>query len=574
MLPPLAGLQHRLEPNRFTALETVSEVLDPVPLPDQPVPRIGTRPEDYEVWGLPLREAVQIALGNSEVFRVLSGNDVTAGAATDYDVGIAVFRQQAALAAFDATFNAGYVGDQINEPPGTFFGPGIPSTLRRDDGTFTTSVVKPWVTGGQSRIAFNPSDGYIFLPRGTDDFNPKYATNIELEFRQPLLRGAGVEVNRVPIRIAGIRADQSAWDVKQSALGLVRSVEEAYWQLQAAHAALRALDEVIPLMEGVANLERERFEAERSVKADVAKAKAQLAGYRQQRVQARADAIQKELQLRNLLGMEPADGRTILPTGTPSQAPLHVDPEATIRTALQYRPDIMKQRLSVRMRELELLVAENARKPQLDLIALYRTNGLQERLDDSLEQMYSFEYTDWQLGMNFSMPIGNRAPKANLRAAELQLQRETAVLRQTAHATAYRLSDILRQLESFRGQFEEAQRRATETGIWLEGAKLRYEDPPPAGDGQDWLLLALNDYLLALRARADAVTDAAVVLAQYNIWLARLEEAKGTLLAMYGIELMDDPAFKFCHKHLWQTRLPPELSPDVSQQPVEEHRGE
>lgn len=541
--PSVPVLVHPLKTKPFTVFDPAPDHhVEFVSTTEGPLPRIAVDPEAAEVWGLALPEAMQIALRNSQVFRTLDGGGVGASSATDFDPGIAELRRQAAIAAFDTLFTAAYVGSRINQPSGTFFGPGITATTRRDEGDFVASLVKPLVTGGQARISYNPPLGYLFLPKGSRGLNPLYTSNIELELRQPLLRGAGAEVNRAPIRIAGLKADQSVWDVKQSAMALVRSVEEAYWQLQATHATLKALDDLLPLMEGIVRLEEERLAAERSVKADLGKAIAQLATFRQQRIQTRTTAIQRELQLRNLLGLPPADGRTIVPTDQPAQAPLAVDPEATIRAATENRPDLMRQRLAVRIREMELLVAQNLGRPQLDLLALYRMNGLGNRLDDSLQQMVTNEFTDWTLGMNFAMPIGNRVPTANLRAAELQLQKENAFLRQNLHATSHLLSDLLRQLDAARAQYEQARKRVEGTGDWLYGARIRYEDPPPAAEGQDWLLLALNDYLLALQSQVAATRDAAAFLAEYNVVLARLEEAKGTLLASLGIDLADDPA--------------------------------
>jgi len=45
----------------------------------------------------------------------------------------------------------------------------------------------------------------------------------------------------------------------------------------------------------------------------------------------------------------------------------------------------------------------------------------------------------------------------------------------------------------------------------------------------------LNDYLLALRSQADAATDAQTLLARYNGALARLSEAKGTILNDFNV---------------------------------------
>jgi hypothetical protein len=84
---------------------------------------------------------------------------------------------------------------------------------------------------------------------------------------------------------------------------------------------------------------------------------------------------------------------------------------------------------------------------------------------------------------------------------------------------------------------------------------LRYEDPPPGG--RDWLLQALNEYLLALRAKATAASDAATQLARYNGSLARLEEAKGTLLETRNIALLQDP----CTRVRMAQRLDVDIAP-------------
>ena len=518
------------------------ETVLPADLPTVPLPEIVVTPESNEFWPLTLREAVNIALRNSQVIRTLEGNQVSSTGVTNYDPAIYEATRDAAMAAFDASVNLNYTADRFNQPPATVFGPGIPANTRRDDATLSASIVKPWATGATTSVGYNPSPGYLFFPNGTSGtFNPQYASNTELYIRQPLLRGAGIDVNRSPIRIAQLRADQSIWDVKQATLSLVRSIEEAYWSLQAARAALHAVEDILPLLDSVVRIQQERFEEERTIRAEVAKARAQQAAFRQACIDARSNALNQELHLRNLLGLPPNDGLTIDPVDKASESPLQFDPVQIIQTAADNRPELMRQRLGIRIGEMNLIVAENGFKPQFDLQGLYRTNGLSDNVGDSLDMMFQNKYTDWTAGASFSMPIGRRAARANLQAAELELSRERIILRQKIHETAHRLSDVLRQLESVRYQYDEAKTRVEETAIWLEGSRGRYEDPPPSGDSQDWLLLALNDYLLALRAQADSIASRAQLLAQYNTLLATLQEVQGTLLTNYGIQLDGDP---------------------------------
>lgn len=519
-----------------------AEVVPAVDLPNVPLPKVSVTPEANESWSLSLREAVTIALRNSDVIRTLEGDQVHASGVTTFDPAVLDAYFRSANAIFDPTLRVSYIGDKYNQPPSTFFGPGIPANTRRDDGTLTAALVKPWATGGSTSIAYNPSTGYLFFPNGTSGlFNPKITSNIEISGRQPLLRGAGIDVNRAPIRIAQLQTGQSVWDVKQATLALVRSVEEAYWNLQAAQAAMRAIDDILPFIDDVVHIQEERLEEERTIRAEVAKARAQQASFRQSRINARSEVLKQELHLRNLLGLPPDDGLTIIPSLPPSRAPLQIDPVATMRIAADNRPELMRQRLGIRIREMELIVAENGLKPQLDLQALYRTNGLSDNLSDSLTMTIQNQFTDWSAGATFSMPLGRRAARASFEAAELVLSRERMLLRQKLHATAHQLGDLLRQLEAVRDEYDQAEIRVRETEEWLKGARARYEDPPPGAEGQDWLLLALNDYLLAMRTRAEANTEIAVILARYNTLLATLEEAQGILLTSYDISLDGDP---------------------------------
>lgn len=512
---------------------------------------------------LSLEEAIQFGLGNSGVVRVLDGSGGTVAAATFYDPEIAEARARATLAAFDPNFTSALYSNWINQPPEAVFGPGLAEPTRRDEMGWTGTLSKPWVTGGESRIGYNPPLGYLYLPLGTTSFNPLYTSNIEFSLKQPLLKGAGVDVNKAPIRIAHLKRDQSIYETKQAAMASVRGIIEAYWDLQAATAASQAIDQVVPLLERVVHIEKERLAADRSVRADVAKVESQLRAVRQQGFQARSAVVQRELRLRNILGLPPNDGTVLTPTSQPLRAPVVIDPATSSDTALAIRPDLVRQRLAVRTRETELLAVKNTGLPQLDASALYRWNGVGNQLGDSLSQMFGTQYSDWQTSLTLSVPLGRRAAAANIRAATIQLCREKAVLQQNTHNVIHQVNAISQEAEYTYQLFSEAEARLQANVEWLDGAKIRYENPPPAGDGSDWLLAALNDYLLALRSQADAATDAQTFLARYNALLARLNEARGTILTDYNVQW----ARGDCIPPEVVSSAAPELSPGINVSP-------
>jgi outer membrane protein TolC len=489
-------------------------------------------------WSLTLDEAVRVGLGNSTVARVSSGGDVGASSTTAIDPEIAAARARAALAIFDPTFNSALFGNWINQPPSSFFGPGIPEPAQRNEAGLNFGVSKPWLTGAETRVAYNPPLGFLYIPNSTSSsINPLNTANVEFAVRQPLLRGANSEANRAPIRIAQLRTEQSEWDFRQAVMGTVRSISEAYWDLQASRAAVGALDAMLPLMEETVRIEEQRLLAQRSVRADLARTRAQLHSMRQQQAALQSAVVERELRLRNLLGIPPADAWFIVPVSQPTVAETRLDPVAAMNSAVTRRPDLIRQQITLRVREIECLVAKNQTRVQFDATGLYRVSGLGETLGEALGQASGWQYTDWQTGLTLTIPLGRRAARANAEAAQLQLQRERIVLQQALHATGHRIADLVRQIDFTYRQYQEALQRAQETQEWLRGAKLRYENPPPAGD--DWLLAALNDYLLALRSQADAAAEVNVQISRYNALLVRMEEAMGTLLDEAQVQVIN-----------------------------------
>jgi outer membrane protein TolC len=504
---------------------------------------LATDFKSTQPFNLSIDQSIQIALDHSAVVRTLTSNAVTPLLTTAYDPAIAQANLDAALAAFDASFSSTMYSNRLNQPSGTFFGPGIPEPVRQDEADFAASLVKPLVTGGQASIAYNPPTGYLYLPNGVPagTINPEIVSNIEMSLRQPLLKGAGLEFNRAPIRIAQLQADQTAWDLKAAVMTSTRSVIQAYWNLQAAYVALQALDETLPLIEEMLRVQEENLAVERVTRVDVAKARAQVHLYRQNQAAAQSTIIQRELQLRNLLGLPPADGRRFVPVAIPSRAPIQSHPAGLMEIAQKNRPDIVRQRLSVRIRETQVVVAKNGLLPQLDVQGLIRTSGLSNNLGDSIDQMFSGSYQDYLASATFSVPLGRRAASANVRGAKSLLEKETALLQQANFGVSHQLGDLMRQIDFTYRQYVEADLRLRDGEEWLQGARLRYQNPPPGNGEQNWLLTALNDYLMALQFRASAMTDAANFLAQYNGLLAQMDEALGTLLISYNIEMVNDP---------------------------------
>ena len=82
-------------------------------------------------------------------------------------------------------------------------------------------------------------------------------------------------------------------------------------------------------------------------------------------------------------------------------------------------------------------------------------------------------------------------------------------------------------------------RQVQYTQEWLRLARIRFASPPAANRGDDWLLLALYDYQVAMQSYITAISTSSQMLADYNTLLVRVEEAQGTLLDRWQIGFVD-----------------------------------
>ena len=319
---------------------------------------------------------------------------------------------------------------------------GSRSSSTRTPSSSPSGVQKRTATGALLGVTHNIN--YLYSNSPTNVTPSAYTTNLQLSLTQPLLGSAplaggqagppvGLEANRAPIVIARLTADASVWRFKAEVMAEVRSIEQQYWSLAQQHVQLWSSEKAVELAEEILKREQSELEVGRGTVADVAEAQQRLEQFRLDLVTKTSDVITTERQLRNLLGLPPADDRRIVPVTAPTEARLEPDWDASLAQMLTFQPDIVQQQLNVRIAELQLLVSRNQLLPQLNLNALYQFNGLGHTLDTSeavmtgktitaIDPLISTQqraaglnsnpgqyrdFQQWQVGLTFQMPLGH-----------------------------------------------------------------------------------------------------------------------------------------------------------------------
>src|SRR5690606_7348288 len=187
---------------------------------------------------------------------------------------------------------------------------------------------------------------------------------------------------------------------------------------------------------------------------------------------------------------------------------------------------IIELKLVLEADQQQLLLARNQAQPRLDAVALYRWNGLEGRMPDgTMIGTDGSEFTDWTLGVNFSVPLGLRQGRAGVRRQELLIMRDRANLEQAVHAATHELAATLRLHDSRYEQYLAYRTMREAAQINLEQQFAEYA----AGRA-----IFLN-LLEAIADWGNAVTPEAQTLTHYSTTLAILESNTGTILETHGV---------------------------------------
>ena len=517
------------------------DVRDPVqlpyvPLPPSTAPPTVTHPDvKAEERHLSLDEAVRIALENARVIRVLSGVSAVASGRTIYDAAITNTVIDQEQARFDPRVTVNNSWNRIETPSGEFIdplNPGLGSViagLQSDDYRVDAAIEKENPLGGAWRLGIN-ADRTMLEP-GLFPLNPSSRSAVDLSYTQPLLQGFGRPANLAPIVLARIDTERSFFQLKDAVQEQVRGVIEAYWALVAARTGEWARRRQVEQADFAFRLSDARFRIELDNGAEVAQARVTLANFRALLVTAEANVIQREAALRNMLGLPPWDEARLVPTSEPSLERFQPDWFAIVDLAAQQRPDLIELKLILEADEQLLIQANNQALPRLDAVALYRWNGLEgETPAGNRIETGPGQFTDWTLGVNFSVPVFLRAERARLRQRELILARDRANLEQGLHAASHSLATTVRSLDQTYEQyvaFKEA-REAARINLNQQLAQFRN-----ARVNFLSVLLAITDWGNAISEEATAVT-------QYNTLLAELERQSGTILESHGVRFYEE----------------------------------
>lgn len=499
-------------------------------------------------------------VGASDSIRVLALDPAVTGA----DI-------ESALSKFDARWVSSINWNKRDDAVGNI----LLNFQNGDNSTFNTGLYKFLPTGGVAGVTMNLDYNFLINPpqgQGQVFTNPSWRPRAQVVFEQPLLQGFGVEINQLTVNhpgatsINGIRApgggrtegvlitrlryDQSRTEFERNINFMLLNVEYAYWNIYGAYFLLFSREQGLRQAYEAFKLNEARFAAGVIKQQDLEQTRAQYELFRAQRITALGQVLDKERQLRGLLGLPIEDGQRIVPSDTPTLAEFKPDWSSALQEMMGYRPEMVLARQDLKFRQLDLLLQKNGLRPDLRFFANYDVNGIGTQLDggpdrvliddfgqqtltsrNALANLTDNEFNSWTIGFRLDVPIGFRDAHAQVRTARLNLARSYFQLKDQERKGEHFLALQFRELKQFYAEIE-AQRAQREANA--RQLELRFQEYRVGRGTLDVLLEAQRNF-------ATSLSDEHTAIVNYNNRLCGFQFAKGTILQYNNVQIADGP---------------------------------
>jgi outer membrane protein TolC len=379
--------------------------------------------------------------------------------------------------------------------------------------TFTanTQYTQGFATGTQAQVTFDNSRTTSSIPINL--FNPANQSTLTIQITQPLLNGFGRIPNTRFILEAKNTIKVGESQFAQQVITTVTQVATDYWELVYARENVKVEQVAVAADQQLYENNKKQLEIGTMAPLDVITAQSQLATDQQALVQAQTTQLLDETTLLVAITKDPLVGQLsgieIVPTSPIfNPAPVSISLDDAVQEAWKNRPEIQQAELNLKNAGIEIKATKNALLPTVNLFGEYSATGLGgiERKStttttglvadtaapivdatgapvpglfepsaisalnlfafpggygDDLNRLFNARYPTFEAGINFTLPIRNRAAEAANATAQLNQRQQLVEYRQTQSTIVLNVRQTLISLEQDRAAIAAAEQART-----------------------------------------------------------------------------------------------------------------
>ncbi|MEC4985616.1 MAG: TolC family protein [Oscillatoria sp. PMC 1068.18] len=346
--------------------------------------------------------------------------------------------------------------------------------------------------------------------------------DFQLTFNQPLLRNFGTNVNRASVNIARIESQTNILQLKNTLIETITSAIQAYLSLVQAQEQVKIQELSLASSKRQLEVTQALIEAGRLARIELVQVETDIASREVNLLEAQSSLDSARLNLLQILDIEGNLQIVAAEVSETVTGNISLDYEQLLQQALANDPEYLQAIYAVEIEQLNLLLAKNDQRWDLDLEVSYGIDA------DNLAE----NSNDLRAGLNFTREFGNLELEQAVERGQINLEKSENNLQEVRENLAINLQDRIREVEVSARQVELARkfRELAEEKLQNEREKLRLGVP---GTRLIDIINFEDELVRAKNAELNAKID-------YLNALTNLRQTVGITLEVWEIEIKEN----------------------------------
>jgi len=378
--------------------------------------------------------------------------------------------------------------------------------------------------------------------------NPSLYSVLNFSLTQPLLKGFGTFNTKKDILISINDYKKSKYQLIDTVINMIYNVEDYYWNLVYSFQNVEATQKALDRARNLLKQNELKVKVGLAAPIDIVEARAEVASYESQLIQAEKAVQSAEENLKKILNLSSMNGK-IIPLDKPEVKKIIPNLNEILLEALNKRPDIKQAKLDLRNNHIKVKYAKNQLLPDLNLTASYYTTGtggdqliygpgsifaprevlgvIKKDVFETLRDAISNIYKNYSISLSLSIPLSYKKERAQLTQARLNLKSSLLNLKKIENNVYSEVKEAAKELET---NFKLVE--SNKASLALEDMKLKAEEKKlSVGLSTNFQVLNYQrDYMTALTKRLKSVID-------YKLSVAKIYKTIGRTLEKYNIKI-------------------------------------
>ncbi len=272
---------------------------------------------------------------------------------------------------------------------------------------------------------------------------PELSINVE----QPVGKNMFGFVDRSEITLTSLAIKNSGLDTQDRIEELIAKVERAYWTAVFRKRSMEIYEGILKKAKKLHEVNRRNFDIGMIEKVDFVASEANVAKREAEVIIARNSYRRARENLKLLMNLE--EEQSIVPYGTLELNKIREDLADCLEASFKRRRDYEIAKRNAEIKGLSLKVKSNLRWPEIDFVASAALNGIDANFGDGMETITRGSNPYYYVGIEFEVPIENRAAKSEYLATKLEKEKSLVEIKNVERNIITEVGNAFRDVTSF-----------------------------------------------------------------------------------------------------------------------------